>query len=108
MDKEGSIFDFDGFIARTGRKRKGVASELGLKESTVGNWCTGTSTPNYATIVKLVQLGMTAQELFGKELGNLLVENSCNVAQIPPKFDTPEFRRGLERVIADMKANGIL
>ena len=108
MDKKDSIFDFEGFLVRTGRRRKDISRELGLKESTVGNWCTGTSTPNFATIVKLVQLGMTAQELFGSSLGRKLVDNSCGVAQIPPKFDTPEFRRGLERVIADMKANGII
>jgi transcriptional regulator with XRE-family HTH domain len=72
------LFDCEKFLARVGWSRKELASRTGFKESAVGNWCTCSSTPNYATLAKLASLGMTAQEMFGEKVGNLLVENSSS------------------------------
>lgn len=109
MEKEKVFFDCGKFISRVGLSRKELAFKLGLGESTVGNWCTGSSTPNYLTLAKMCELGLTAQEMFGSEIGDLLVKNSSENVPPPQVFKDPEFKGSLEDMMVDiLKKKGVL
>ncbi|SHL05324.1 helix-turn-helix transcriptional regulator [Fibrobacter sp. UWH4] len=66
MENEESFFDCNKFLIRKGWDRKELAKELGFEVTTIGNWCAKKSTPNYSTLVKLINLGMTLEEMFGE------------------------------------------
>lgn len=72
------MFDVTKFNDRNGWTIKDLARRLFDKggESRVGMWSSGDSNPRYESILKLIDLGATAQELFGEELGSKLVQNS--------------------------------
>lgn len=75
------IFDYAKFSFRSHLKLREVAEKTGASTSLVGNWNSGKAVPSYEKIAKLIEIGMTAQELFGEELGNLLVKNSATEAK---------------------------
>lgn len=55
------------FIDRVGiADRYELATKVGVKKSTVDSWSAGSRTPTYDVCVKLLELGMTVEELFGK------------------------------------------
>ena len=55
------------FIERMGFKgHEDLAKKLGVKKGTVSSWSSGDRTPTYDMCQKLLELGMTVEELFGK------------------------------------------
>lgn len=55
------------FIERMGMKgHEDLAKRIGVKKGTVSSWSSGDRTPTYDMCVKLLELGMTVEELFGK------------------------------------------
>lgn len=55
------------FTKRAGFKRlEDLAAAIGAKKSTVYAWSAGTRTPTYEMCVKLLEAGMTVEELFDK------------------------------------------
>lgn len=55
------------FIRRAGiRDQEDLADRLGVKRSAVASWSSGERNPTYDTCVRLLDLGMTVEELFGK------------------------------------------
>lgn len=55
------------FINRVGiADHHELALKLGTKKSRVDSWSAGSRTPTYDMCVKLLELGMTVEELFGK------------------------------------------
>jgi transcriptional regulator with XRE-family HTH domain len=108
VKKEKVLFDCEKFMSRIGMDRYGLADKLGVKYSTIGNYCSGASTPNYDTIVNLVNLGITAQELLGKEVGNELVKNSM----VDTDSQTPEIasmlKDGVMKAVLELKSEGKL
>ena len=69
-------FDFAKFFLKSHLRLREVAEQTGASTSLVGNWNSGKAVPSYEKIARLIEIGMTAQELFGDELGDLLVKNS--------------------------------
>ena len=58
------------FLAREGeklgiRKQEDLARELGVSSQTVSNWVKGKKFPTHETEFRLLQMGMTVEELFG-------------------------------------------
>lgn len=100
-------FDFNLFMNRNGLKQQQAADLIGVTQATISNWCKS-KTPDYGTIAKLITFGMTARELFGKELGDELVKNSSVDSGLPAAFDTPEFKQGVARAIEDLKKMGVI
>lgn len=93
------MFDVTKFNDRNGWTIKDLARRLFDKggESRVGMWSSGDSNPRYESILKLIDLGATAQELFGEELGSKLIQNSIAV---PAEFaNDPDFQKGLQQSI---------
>lgn len=100
-------FDFGHYIDRKHWKQKDAVAALGVSTGLVGSWASGTAIPSYDKIVKLIGCGITAQELFGEELGNLLIENSlpAQPAPVPP----PEFVEGFrEQLLEDLMKKGFI
>ena len=55
------------FIDRVGIKsHEELAEKIGATKSAVSSWSAGVRTPTYDMCVKLLELGMTVKELFGK------------------------------------------
>ena len=106
------MLDVTKFNDRNGWTIKDLARRLFDKggESRVGMWSSGDSNPRYESILKLIDLGATAQELFGEELGSKLVQNSTTIDEmrLPPKMvellKHPEFVAGIEKALADVEA----
>lgn len=90
-------FDYAQFAFRMRYKLREVASKVGASTSLVGNWNSGVAVPSYEKLASLVELGMTAQEMFGKEIGDLLVKNSSN-----PESDRGEIMAAVKAALADL------
>ena len=61
------MVNIQGFIDRVGiADHFELAAKLGVKKSTVDSWSSGARTPTYDVCVKLLDLGMTVEELFGR------------------------------------------
>ncbi len=90
-------FDYAQFAFRMRYKLREVASKVGASTSLVGNWNSGVAVPSYEKLASLVELGMTAQEMFGKEIGDLLVKNSTK-----PESDRGEIMAAVKAALADL------
>lgn len=90
-------FDYAQFAFRMRYKLREVASKVGASTSLVGNWNSGVAVPSYEKLASLVELGMTAQEMFGKEIGDLLVKNSSK-----PDSDRGEIMAAVKAALADL------
>lgn len=90
-------FDYAQFAFRMRYKLREVASKVGASTSLVGNWNSGVAVPSYEKLASLVELGMTAQEMFGKEIGDLLVKNSSK-----PESDKGEIMAAVKAALADL------
>lgn len=69
-------FDFNKFLRRKGWKQKDAAAALGVSMGLVGTWASKKAVPSYEKVVRLIECGITAQELLGEHLGRMLLENS--------------------------------
>lgn len=101
------MFDVTKFNNRNGWTIKDLARRLFDKggESRVGMWSSGDSNPRYEAILKLINLGATAEELFGKDYADKLLANSFAMLQPPPEFaNDPEHAAGLNQGLKDIEA----
>jgi transcriptional regulator with XRE-family HTH domain len=89
------MMDIKTFLNRKSLTKAALCRLLGIdpKSSILSSYEKGRSNPSYEICEKLIPLGASAQELFGKELGDMLVSNSTapakqstaqNGAQITP------------------------
>lgn len=103
------MFDCTSFINRMGWKQKDLAQRVGVGTSAVGMWCTGKSFPTYESIQKLIDLGITADELLGRSLFEKLLKNSGY--EQPEEFDksildTPEFKARVTMIFKELDDEG--
>ena len=102
------MFDFTRFIDRKNCTIEELAKKLFEKGGTsrVGMWKTGDSNPRYDAIIKLIHLGATAEELFGKECADRLLQNSVGLPpQLPPEIaNNPDFLAGQNQALKDIEA----
>jgi len=61
------VFDIPCFLNRKGYTQEGLAKEIGCGTSNIGMWAKG-SFPGFNKLLKLVELGMTMEEIFGTQL----------------------------------------
>ena len=99
------------FLDRTGRTKAGLLRELGLdqKSSLISSYIAGRSKPSFEVAEGLVRLGVTASELFGEELGRLLIENSMELHDLvaeDDKYKSQEFIDAVAYALAKLKSNG--
>ena len=64
-------------------------------------WASNKAVPSYEKIVKLIDNGISAEELFGKECADRLLQNSVGLPlQLPPEIaNDPDFQKGLQQSI---------
>ena len=56
------------FINRVGiSSHEELAEKLGVEKGTVSSWSSGVRNPTYKVCIKLLDMGMTVEELFGKD-----------------------------------------
>lgn len=94
------MMDIDSFLNRTNKRKADLLRDLGMnpKSSLISAYISGASNPSYDVMLKLIELGITAQELFGEEIGSKLVQNSA--PSIPPELSNdPDFQKGLQQAI---------
>ena len=85
-----------------------LAELLGCDQSLVAAWERG-KFPTYEKICKLVELGITIQELLGDEIANRLISNSSiPFEKRPALFDDKEFGGGVAEQLDEMKIRGII
>ena len=100
------MFDVTKFIERNNWTIEDLAARLFGKggKSRVGMWKTGDSTPRYAQILALIDLGVTAEELFGKEHADKLLQNSSVLPQLPSEItNDPGFTIGQKKALKDIE-----
>lgn len=80
FDKETALSDFskgfNSFLERKRLKVPAVAKELCLKRGSVYTWKAGRGFPEFQTLFKLFEMGMTLEEMFGERLAKVIEENS--------------------------------
>ena len=99
-------FQVKKFLKRIRMTQYELAEKMGCNQSLVAMWATGRSFATYEKLCQLVELGMTAEELFGKELAERLYRNG-DVASVD-KYGSSEFKKGVALAIAELKAEGLL
>lgn len=98
------MFECQKFLDRIGWRQEDLAERLGSKQSRVSNWNTGTASPRYNEILKLIDLGANLDELFGDEYAKKLKER-CEPLVKDVDYKSPEFLEGVkEAVIASLLA----
>ncbi len=99
--------DMKSFLNRMGMTKAELCRRLGIdpKSSVVGAYEKGRSNPSFEICEKLIPLGITAQELFGKKLGDTLVSNSSVMPSLPPEIaNNPEFAVSLDQALKESEA----
>ena len=105
-------FDFNKFLKRKNYKQKDVAAAIKVSMGLVGTWASNKAVPSYKKIIRLIDAGITSQELFGEEIGSKLVENSIKVRNSdmePIDYKSPEFQALVKKALIEIEAekNGI-
>ena len=86
-----------------GLTQREVAKMLGVSPGLVGNWSSGHALPSYQNVLKLIEIGMRADELFGKELARKLYENDQVKAIPAPTID--DLKSVIREVLAEDSAD---
>lgn len=65
------------FLEREGerlgiRTQEELAAEIGVSDQTVSNWVNAVTFPPHKTEFRLLQMGMTVEELFGSEIWEIV------------------------------------
>ena len=94
------------FLKRVRMTQYDLAEKLGCNQSLVAVWCTGKGVPTYDKICKLIDLGMTAEELFGTELAEKLIFDKDKPIFLPTEFNKPDLQQAVLETILDLKAQG--
>jgi transcriptional regulator with XRE-family HTH domain len=65
---ETKVFDINSFLCRSNFTQNELAEKVGRGVSAVGMWASGKNYPTFENCIKLIELGMTIEEMFGTEL----------------------------------------
>ena len=101
---------FQRFLNRTGLKVKDIAKELGVTDSAVSSWKYGRAFPDYPKIFKLLEMGMTLDEMFGIKIAktermNRLVVETLEMKKILSLWQKSSFSETsveIEKEIANL------
>lgn len=74
-----------------------LAEKLGVEKGTVSSWSSGVRNPTYKVCIKLLDMGMTVEELFGKDY-SLSVSNTEEELQKRFKYFMKKMIDNLDRI----------
>ena len=103
-------FNFNKFLHRKNFKQKDAAAAVGASMGLIGTWAAKKAVPSYEKMAKLIDVGITAQELFGEELGSKLIENSSvsSVEDLSPEMQEllkhPDFVAGMKKAFSEIES----
>ena len=104
--------DITAFRRRIGLSQAELAEKLGLATPTVGNLCSPATPkrPSYEVIEKMFLLGATIEEVFSREVQEVVLRSCAPVAPVPPDIlDNPDFVSGMEERFSEfLKKKGLL
>lgn len=90
------------FLAREGarlgiRKQEELAARLGVSDQTVSNWVKGKTFPTHETEYRLLEMGMTVEELFGYPFPSSAdaLRQKGAMWEILDKYSLPNLKDGL-------------
>ena len=75
-EKNNFVFDCEKFLERKSWTIENLAEKLEISSATVLNWKNGRSFPKIETLLKLIDLGATIDELFGHDYAMKLASNT--------------------------------
>ena len=108
----GPVMDITAFRRRIGLSQAELAEKLGLATPTVGNLCSPATPkrPSYEVIEKMFLLGATIEEVFSREVQEVVLRSCAPVAPVPPDIlDNPDFVSGMEERFSEfLKKKGLL
>lgn len=81
------VFDFNAFLRRMRLKHREAAPSIGVSQSLVSSWASCRAVPSYDSLCKLIEAGMSAEELFGAEMASKLYSNSVSNSEKPSNGD---------------------
>lgn len=105
------MVDIKSFIERLEMRKADLCRALGMdpQSSLMSSYEKGRSDPSYDKCEKLIRLGITAQELFGEELGTELLDNSLSVhsaarpEKTPIDYKDPEFQEQVRKAMLEIE-----
>ena len=78
----------DSFMKRLGCKnQQELADKLGMSQGAVSAWGSGTRSPRYEDCVRLLQMGMTVEELFGEDAAKSVAVSNFKIDENTEEFD---------------------
>ncbi|GBU23786.1 hypothetical protein R83H12_00404 [Fibrobacteria bacterium R8-3-H12] len=96
------IFDISCFLARNNFTHAKLAEKLECSTSLVSVWASSEQTPSFDKCLKLIELGMTFEEMFGSELTN----KAKVFLNESPKEPESEFNSKVGKAIIDLLNEG--
>ena len=82
FDKDKALENFSrGFEQFTYRKKLkpiDIAKDFGLTHAAVSSWKNGKGFPDFQTLYKLLEIGMTIKEVFGEKFGSVVIDSVKN------------------------------
>lgn len=99
--------NFDSFLARNGYNQTSLAAELNTSSQNVNRWIRNIGKPSYEICKKLLELGMTVEELFDVPYKHMHREFKVD-SSVQEVFDSPEFKANLQKAVSDLKAKGLI
>lgn len=109
-NKNNDDLDWEGFLERMRLKKSEAARLIGAAPAMMTDWIKRETYPSHKYLKMLCLNGMTAQEMFGKEAGDKLIENSLpkkNESFVVPQsvedfFNNPKVQEGLQEAFNGM------
>lgn len=88
--KNNFVFDCEKFLERKSWTIENLAEKLEISSAAVLNWKNGRSFPKIETLLKLIDLGATIDELFGHDYAMKLASNTSEAYK-------PEIKKRISR-----------
>lgn len=66
------------FLARINSTQTALAKKVGATKVCVSQWSTGKCEPKVSALAALIEEGITAEEIFGKDIARRLMKNSSS------------------------------
>jgi transcriptional regulator with XRE-family HTH domain len=101
-----SKIDFSGFMHRKKITQSRLAKVLGVTQQSVNSYCKGKSDITFGKVEKLIDLGITIEELHGETAGKKLREMCVNdyLAEKGKEADVLKEVRELRARVEDLEA----
>lgn len=99
---------FEKFLLRTGRSKADLLRDLGQdpKSSLIAAYVSGRSMPSYEMCVKLLNAGMSIEELFGKEIWENVKTQALMETGNLDRLSDEQCRRIVEIGLAAIRKDG--